>query len=147
MPYTVTRQIQWPEGTPMVEVSAGGIDYTNPDALVVMYPGEFEAYDDPREVATTAIEICRAWCRDGERRAKVSHGATGGMTMPFDSCTYDELRSWAERAYQELRKCDRCGDVLPQRHYVHPEVDDEAFCSEYCAEEAARSTRETEEPE
>ena len=34
MPYTITRQRQFPEGTPVVEVSSGGLDYTNPDALV-----------------------------------------------------------------------------------------------------------------
>jgi len=38
--YTVTRQIQWPDGTPVVEVSEGDINYTNPDALKEKYPGE-----------------------------------------------------------------------------------------------------------
>ena len=47
--YVVTRQIQWPEGKHVVEISAGGFDYTNPDALVAKYPGEFGEFCDPRE--------------------------------------------------------------------------------------------------
>lgn len=30
--YTVTRQHQWPDGGHLVAISAGGFDYTNPDA-------------------------------------------------------------------------------------------------------------------
>jgi len=37
--WTVTRQRQWPDGVDIVEVSAGGIDYTNPDALCAKYDG------------------------------------------------------------------------------------------------------------
>ena len=42
--YTVTRQCQWPDGDNVVEVSVGGIDYCNPDALSPKYAGEFEEY-------------------------------------------------------------------------------------------------------
>lgn len=95
--YTVTRQCQWPEGTPVVEVSLGGIDYTNPDALVEKYPGEMEEYHDRVEAAEIAIAICRQWRKDGTKNAKVAHGATGGMTMPFEPCSFKELRAWAGR--------------------------------------------------
>lgn len=138
MPYTVTRQLQWPEGTPVVEVSSGGIDYTNPDALAKKYRGEFETFDDPREAATAAIAICKAWRKDGEKKAQVGHGATGGMTMPFDACTYEELLDWADKTYEKLPKCNRCGNLLPAKYYTVPELDDERFCREYCAEESAR---------
>ena len=37
MKLVVTRQLQWPEGKRVVEVSVGGIDYVNPDALVAKY--------------------------------------------------------------------------------------------------------------
>ena len=135
MSYTVTRQRQWPDGTPVVEISAGGLDYTNPDALVAKYQGEFETFDDPREAVDTAIAICKAWRQDGERRARVGHGATGGMTMPFDTCTFPEARAWAKKRYEKLPKCDRCGDLLPEKHYTIPDLDDEVFCREYCAEQ------------
>ena len=138
MPYTVTRQLQWPEGMAVVEVSAGGLDYSNPDALVAKHPGEFETYDDPREAAGTAIAICRAWRQDGAPAARVGVGATGGMTMPFDTCTFKELLAWAKKAFQGLPKCDRCGEVLPERYYTHPDFPDERFCREYCAEEALK---------
>lgn len=134
MPYTVTRQCQWPEGTPVVEVSAGGIDYTNPDTLVEKYQGEFETYDDPREAVKVAIAICQAWRKDGQKRAKVGIGATLGMTMPFETCSYDAARKWAEKKHQELPKCDWCGELLPEHSYHLPD-NDGCFCSEYCAEE------------
>ena len=137
MPYTVTRQIQWPYGTPVVEVSGGGLDYTNPDALVAKYPGEFETYDDPREAVNVAIAICEAWRKDDEPDAQMGYGATGGMTMPFDASTYEEARAWAQKRYETLPKCDRCGELLPAQHYTVPQLDDEKFCREYCAEEAA----------
>lgn len=136
MPYTVTRQRQWPEGTPVVEVSAGGLDYTNPDALVEKYPGEFETFDDPREAVDAAIAICLSWREDGEPEAQVGHGATLGMTMPFDTCTFREARAWAQKRYETLPKCARCGEVLPEKHYTVPELDGERFCREYCAERA-----------
>ena len=120
MSYTVTRQIQWPEGTPVVEVSAGGLDYTNPDALCQKYPGEFDTYDDPREAVETAIAICEAWQQDGAPDAEVGYGATGGMTMPFDPCSYEEARAWAQKTAERLPRCDRCGAILSNpHHYFH----------------------------
>ena len=137
MPFTVTRQRQWPEGTPVVEVSAGGIDYTNPDALVQRYAGEFETFDDPRKAVAVAIAICKSWRKDGERRARIGHGATGGMTMPFDPCTFAQAMAWAERKYAELPLCDRCGAVLGDTTYSNGDLDLK-FCSEYCAERGSK---------
>jgi hypothetical protein len=95
--YTVTRQRQWPDGVNLVEISAGGVDYCNPDALAAKYSGEFEEYRDPCEAAETAIEICRAWRKDNPKeRIAIGLGATAGMTMPFDSCTFVSARQWAK---------------------------------------------------
>ena len=136
MPFTVTRQLQWPEGTPVVEISCGGLDYTNPDALSPRYSGEFETYDDPRKAVDAAIAICKAWRKDGEKRARVGTGATGGMTMPFETCTFREAKDWAQRRYEDLPKCDRCGTILGEITYRNGDLDpDHRFCSEYCAEE------------
>lgn len=104
MTWTVTRQLQWPEGTPVVEVSAGGIDYVNPDALSPRYPGEFQTYDDPVEAVEAAIAICRSWRRDGQKNARVGRGATGGMTMPFESCSFREARAWAKVRKKQLSR-------------------------------------------
>ena len=145
MPYTVTRQRQWPEGTAVVEVSAGGLDYSNPDALSPKYPGEFETCDDPREAVETAIAICERWRQDGAPDAQVGYGATGGMTMPFDPCSYEEARAWAQKTAERLPKCGRCGDLLPQRPYIHLDLPDEEFCSEYCTEVAYWGTQDPEE--
>ena len=146
MPYTVTRQIQWPEGAPMVEVSVGGLDYTNPDALSPKYPGEFETFDDPEEAAQAALNILALWHADGQPEAQMAYGATGGMTMPFDPCTEEELREWARKTKERLTKCARCSAVLGKTRYRHLHLPDDLFCSEYCAEEAHRDQEETREP-
>lgn len=131
--WTVARQIQWPEGDPVVEISASGIDYTNPDALVQKYPGEFEEFTDPRGAVKVAIEICRKWRRDGEK-AHIGIGATGGMTMPFDRITFWDAEVWAKERYQSLEKCEFCGEILPEEYWT-PEFPHGKFCSEFCVEE------------
>jgi hypothetical protein len=93
----ITRQLQWPTGKPVVEVSLGGIDYTNPDALVPKYEGELVEFDDPREAVEAAIKICRKWRENGRKDAKLGFGSTGGFTIPFEDCTFEEARRWARR--------------------------------------------------
>lgn len=143
--YTVTRQLQWPEGTPMVEVSVGGIDYCNPDALVARYGGEFEEFPNPIEAVETAIDICRSWRKDGEKEAQIGIGATLGMTMPFEECSFKSAREWAKKKYASLPKCPQCGDIIEDGQekwtsgFITSEgelvLDDEyLYCSEHCAE-------------
>lgn len=138
MLYFVSRQKYWPEGTPMVEIALGGLDYANPDMLMPKYKnlGEGKEYNDPREAAEAAIQIVRAWRKDGEKRAMVAHGCTGGMTMPFDPCTIKELQKWADELYEKLPKCDGCGGILPEvrNRFGHHFSDGYPFCSERCAE-------------
>lgn len=131
--WTVTRQIQWPEGTPIVEISAGGIDYCNPDTLSPQYKGELEEFADPREAVKVAIEICRAWRRGGEKKACVGIGATGGMTMPFEATTFKNAEGWAEECWESLEKCEWCGGILPEEFWMD-EVGEGKFCSENCVE-------------
>ena len=130
--WTVTRQCQWPDGGNIVEVSSGGLDYTNPDALAKKYVGEFQEFTDPRDAAETAIAICKAWRKDGTKNAKVGHGATGGGTFPFDGCTFNELLSWAKETHEKLEKCAQCGDILVEKW--GPFCGEEDCCSQYCAE-------------
>lgn len=153
--YTVTRQLQWPDGDAVVEVSEGSLDYTNPDALVAKYPGEFNEFKDPIEAVETAIEICRSWRKDGTKRARVGIGATGGMTMPFDTCTFKEAKEWAQKTSESLQKCPACGEitenlkewytagVYTQNEFI-PYGDGEKYCSERCAEKASEFETEEE---
>jgi len=146
--YTVTRQLQWPEGTAIVEISKGSLDYTNPDALAAKYPGEFTEFSDPVEAVETAIEICRSWRNDGKRNASLGIGATGGMTMPFDTCTFKDARKWAKETNKKLEKCPACGEIVEdlKEWYVageytsngfYPFDDGYKYCSEYCANKAS----------
>ena len=136
MSYTITRQCQWPNGDNVVEISEGGIDYCNPDALVKKYDGEFETFADPRIAADKAIEICRQWRKDRPQdKPRVAAGATGGNTIPFDPCTFKDLRKWAKETWNRLEKCARCNEPLPGKRYRW-HADDWSgleYCSEYCA--------------
>jgi hypothetical protein len=146
MPYTVTRQHQWPGGDYVVEVSAGSFDYANCDALVPKWArlGEGETFISPMKAMEAAIAVCDAWRADGCPEAQVGYGATGGMTMPFDACTYEEARAWAAKREASLPCCDRCGELLPENHYTVQEMDGERFCREFCAEEAYQDCLEQE---
>ena len=113
MKLTVTRQLQWPEGKPVVEVSIGSIDYVNPDALVAKYPGEFVEYDNPVKAVEAAISICRKWRQDGRRDAKVGFGSTGGFTLPFEECSFAEATKWAKNLLSKrIEQCDHCSAKL-----------------------------------
>lgn len=113
MKLVVTRQLQWPEGRRVVEVSVGSIDYVNPDALVAKYPGEFEEYDSPVEAVEAAISICRKWREDGSREAKIGFGSTGGFTMPFEQCSFAEARKWARNLTSKgVEICEHCQTEL-----------------------------------
>lgn len=142
--YTITRQCQWPEGNNVVEISYGGIDYTNPDALVSKYPGEFETFDNPIDAANTAIEICKAWRNDGTKDAKVGVGSTGGYTMPFEVSTFKEVREWSKKEFDTLEKCPICNAIVQdlKEWYLagfysdsgfFPYDDGYKYCSESCA--------------
>ena len=139
--YTVTRQHQWPDGANLVEISSGGLDYTNPDALVAKYAGEFEEYVDPRDAVETAIEICRAWRKDNpSERIAIGHGATAGMAMPFDACTFVSARQWAKLVWEKLEKCAGCVEPLPdskRARWTANDWDGLEYCSEDCAQRAA----------
>ena len=105
--YIVTRQCQWPTGELVVEISTGGWDYINPDALVEKYPGEFVEFNDPREAVEAAIAIAKAWQKDEPgKNIGIAAGCTGGYTMPFEPQSIEELKRWADEEYAQLRGSD-----------------------------------------
>ena len=136
--YTVTRQCQWPDGDNVVEVSTGGIDYCNPDALCAKYSGEFEEYKDPREAVEVAINIVKMWRKDSKEHISIGVGSTLGMTMPFSPDTFKGARAWAKEVWKHLPKC-ACGEPLPdKRHrWTANDWDGLEYCSERCATRAA----------
>ena len=139
--FTITRQRQWPDGTEMVEVSLGGIDYCNPDALGAKYHGEFKEFKDPRQAVQTAIEICRQWRKDaGKKSISLGIGATYGNTSPFESITFRQAIKWANEYFEKLPKCTRCNEPLPDSKrelWYANDWDGLEYCSEHCAERAA----------
>jgi hypothetical protein len=137
--FTVTRQRQFPDGENVVEVSAGGLDYTNPDALGAKYAGEFEEFADPREAVETAIQIVRDWRKDSRSRVSIGVGSTLGMTLPFSPDTFAHARAWAKQAWESLEKCAGCGKPLPDSRKRWHEIDWDGleYCCESCATRAA----------
>lgn len=140
--YFVSRQSYWPNGDAVVEVCTGGRDYCNPDMLVERYPGlgEGKEFADPVEAVEAAIKIRDCWnilLIDGEDNARVEVGNTGGFTMPFEDYPTDEwLRHWARKEKASLPRCGQCGGLLGDNPCRVPDLDDEVFCSENCAEKA-----------
>ena len=135
----VSRQCYWPDGNNVVEIAGGGLDYANPDMLVSKYAGEGKEYEDPREAVTAALEIAKQWKADSkDKEIEVVYGYTGGFTIPFEGSEEKELKEWAEKAYQELPKCDQCGELIKGDGYVLFDDPDSKYCSEYCAEESMR---------
>ena len=137
--FTVTRQIQWPDGDKVVEVSQGGLDYCNPDALCERYAGELQEYDDPRIAVDVAIEIAKEWNRDSKEPVLISMGCTWGYTIPFEGMelskeTFKLLQNNAEVIYQRMPKCDYCGELIGKNKYTNHGWTESVYCSEYCAE-------------
>lgn len=137
----VSRQSYWgvdPDDQYVVEIANGGLDYANPDMLTAKYAGEGEEYSDPREAVEAALEIAKLWKQDHpELKIGIAHGSTGGDTMPFEASEVEELKAWAEKAYESLPKCDRCGELRKETWHITDDPDFGQFCSEYCVEEYA----------
>ena len=132
--WVVTRQRYWPDGTEVVEIAAGGRDYSNPDELCPQYPGEGEDYTDPREAVETAVRILRAWQGHGHKKARLAIGATLGFTLPFNPCTITDAKHWADKRYAALPKCAQCGGLLGDERYGNHDFGEYDCCSESCAE-------------
>jgi hypothetical protein len=140
--WTVTRQCQWATGDNVVEISVGGLDYANPDALCQKYPGEFKTFVGMVPAVEAAIKIAEAWKADKPKgKIKIASGGTGGYTMPFEGMTacktnYKLLRKEAAEHDAALPKCECCGEMLPDSKHCfgHEFSDGYPFCSEYCAE-------------
>ncbi len=97
MVYTVSRQLQFPDGGLMVEISFGGSDYTNPDAFMPKYDGEGVEYDLATDAVAAAVDIRAKWAADApDEIIEIGSGATCGMTCPFDSSAEKELLKWAK---------------------------------------------------
>jgi hypothetical protein len=139
MTYVVTRQLQWSTGATVVEISKGGWDYINPDALVKKYEGEFEEFKDPREALKTAAAVAKHWQRDEPaQKIGIAAGFTAGFTMPFEPKETDELDKWAGEEFLSLPRCAGCGEILEEPDAgFRIEGSDDLFCSEHCAENAS----------
>jgi hypothetical protein len=128
----------------VVEIAAGGRDYCNPDMLVERWRtlGEGQEFDDPKDALRTAYAVRAAW-RGAEDNlgVHIEVGGTCGDTMPFTEHPTDEqLNCWARMTYDQIPRCSRCGDALPDDYFFLIDRQDEGkFCSEHCADIAAEA--------
>jgi hypothetical protein len=144
MGYYVSRQHYYYSGENVVEIEPGGLDYSGPDMLTTKYPGEGVEFDDPRDAVEAAIRIRDSWRADAGETVHISYGqTTGGMGMEHESDDTDNdeaARDWARRRWDEVPKCDRCGEALPTRRdgkpifYYNLDLGEDSgrFCSEVC---------------
>lgn len=137
--FVVTRQLQWPEGKKVVELSYGSIDYVNPDALSPMFEGEMEEINDPRDAAKIAISVYNKW-KKNEPNSKIyiGIGDTGGYTAPFEALNnIKDIEKIAEDIYKKMPKCAKCRELLPDKNKRwHLTISNEEFCSQQCADDA-----------
>lgn len=146
----ISRQVNWPDGTHMVEVAQGGLDYANPGMLVPQFKslGEGQEYSDPREAVDAAIQIRDAWKRRlPDEEIEIGMGHTFGFTMPFDGDTDQHLRERAEKLYENLPKCAECCAILGKTKYGSVELGEYDCCSEYCAEKRYFTPDNSDEPD
>ena len=147
MKYFVGRQMYWPDGTLVVEIATGGLDYANPDMLGVKYrqQGEGKEFNDPCEAVESAIDIVKVWRKDEPKKhISIAHGCTGGFTLPFEPGTFEESRAWADKTFEALPKCDQCGEILPDNYFFHVDFGEDfgKFCREYCLEKCLEESQE-----
>ncbi len=135
MAYFVSRQRYYYSGENLVEVTEGGVDYAGADMLHPKYPGEAKEYIDPREAVRAALAIRDLWRADGEAEVVVAVGCTLGMGIELEEGTDEYNLAWAEKQWESLEKCDRCGEPLGRDTYTLEDYG-ETFCSEYCADRA-----------
>jgi hypothetical protein len=71
--------------------------------------------------------------------------------MPFEGCSDEQAREWAEKLYEKLPKCQECGDLLRDERERYgndysfmwgDRGERYPFCSQYCAEEDYRKNEE-----
>lgn len=148
--FTVTRQLQYPDGDFVVEISQGEFDYCNPGKLGCMFRklGEDETFAGMTPAVEAGIAIAKAWQEhEPDLVILIAVGNTGGNTMPFDGEEFTEevlsaLREKAKAFDEKLPKCSHCGEILPAKkdRYRNGNSDwsGDEFCSMHCAEEAQR---------
>ena len=130
--YCVTKQVQWPDGDMVVEVSIGDFNYCNPGAM-----GDIEEFEFAVDAAQRAIELQEEWQQEHpDEEVFVGYGYTGGNTMPFDPDEPEELLAWAKQRDDTLPCCDQCGTKISDEKNTFRLPDEDAvFCQEYCAEQ------------
>ena len=149
MRYFISRQLQWMTGSNVVEIAAGGLDYSGPDMLSdpgnIYGPlGDMLETSDPREALKAAFAIRKAWheelraaaCADPEisDEIHIEVGYNLDMITPTENPTDEQLHEWAQMEWEAAPKCYWCNEVIEEPYRI-PEIDeiDVQFCSEWCA--------------
>ena len=150
MEYYVSRQCQWMTGNHVVEIAAGGLDYSGPDKLCDNYGalGEGLETNDPREAVKAAIAVRDAWNKD--LKAAYTAGECGlsdpischieagynlDMITPTEEPTDEQLHEWAQKEWDDTPKCANCNAAVELPYHIPELGEDTQFCSERCADQ------------
>lgn len=134
--YYVSRQYYYYSGLKMVEIAYGGCDYANADQLVTKYGrlGEGKEFLNPKNAVEAAIDVRDEWQKDSKEKINISLGSTKGFSMEFEPMTDEELIEKAQKLYDGMDKCEKCGDLLEETYFS--EYLQANFCSTNCLEKA-----------
>ena len=137
MKYFVSRQHQWMTGNLVVEIAAGGLDYSGPDMLSdpnnVYGPlGNMLETSDPREALKAAFAIRETWHEELRAAAcndeiHIEAGYNLDIITPTEEPTDEQLWEWAQAEWDAIPKCAQCGQVAEVR-----DAEEEWFCTERC---------------
>jgi len=112
MSWTVTRQYQYPDGDPVVEISLGEFDDVNPGCLSPRYSKEGETFLSAVEAVEAAINIQELWQADEpDEEIEIAMGCTLGSTASLEATEKEALLERAKKLDEEAKKCDCCGDL------------------------------------
>ena len=136
--FTVTRQRRWEDGLNIVEISQGGLDYSNPDALGRKYPEDFSEHVGMLAAVETGIELAKKWQKDSKEKIFIAIGNTGGNTAHFEELTLNKknclsLVRKARQFDETLPKCPVCSSIGKLEWYWVENPGDHV-CSERCVE-------------
>jgi hypothetical protein len=142
--FTVSRQMRWhQEGRLVVEVTAGGSDFTGPDQLSTGYTDEGKTFQGQAAALEVAIRIAERWQLDQpNKRICVDVGDNGGGIVNLDESVLitdkeglARLQETADSFDSRLERCEQCASFLPDKRerYKHHFVDECVYCSERCA--------------
>jgi hypothetical protein len=99
-------------------------------------------YNNPVEAVESAILLYKLWqSKSPEMVIGLAYGSLLDMVEGEFTLDIQSIRDWSTKEFESLEKCPVCGDILPDKRnrYTLVDIEEDEYCSEYCAEKACYS--------